>query len=60
MTVTPAVLERVEQLIFLVAGADKRNAVEALLQRRSDLTAWQAVRNCRAVELWADAAALGQ
>jgi 6-phosphogluconolactonase len=60
VTVTPAVLERVEQLIFLVAGADKRNAVEALLQRRSDLTAWQAVRNCRAVELWADAAALGQ
>ncbi len=60
VSVTPAVLERVEQLIFLVAGADKRTAVEALLQRRADLTAWQAVRGCRAVEVWADATALGR
>lgn len=59
VSVTPTVLERVEQLIFLVAGADKRTAVEALLQRRPDLTAWQAVRGCRAVEIWADATALG-
>jgi 6-phosphogluconolactonase len=59
VSVTPAVLERVEQLIFLVAGADKRNAVEAFLAKRSDLTAWAAVRGCRAVELWADATALG-
>ena len=59
VSVTPAVLERVEQLIFLVAGADKRTAVDALLQRRPELTAWQAVRGCRAVEVWADATALG-
>ena len=59
VSVTPSVLERVEQLIFLVAGADKRNAVDALLGRRSDLTAWAAVRGCRAVEVWADGTALG-
>jgi 6-phosphogluconolactonase len=60
VSVTPSVLERVEQLIFLVAGADKRTAVDALLQHRPELTAWQAVRGCRAVEVWADATALGR
>ena len=57
VSVTPTVLERIEQLIFVVGGADKRPALEALLQRRADLTAWAAVRGCRAVEVWADAAA---
>ena len=57
VSVTPTVLERVDQLIFVVAGADKRTALEALLQRRADLTAWAAVRGCRSVEVWADAAA---
>jgi 6-phosphogluconolactonase len=57
VSVTPAVLERVDQLIFVVAGTDKRTALEGLLQRRADLTAWAAVRGCRAVEVWADAAA---
>ncbi len=57
ISVTPSVLERVDQLIFVVAGADKRPALEALLQRRADLTAWSAVRGCRAVQIWADAAA---
>lgn len=58
VSVTPAVLARVDQLIFLVAGADKRQALERLLHRQSDLTAWNAVRDCKAVEVWADAAAL--
>jgi 6-phosphogluconolactonase len=57
VSVTPAVLERVEQLVFVVAGADKRTALAALLRRATDLTAWQAVRGCRAVEVWADGAA---
>jgi len=59
VSVTPAVLERVDELIILVAGPDKRAAVDALRRRSPDLTAWQAVRGCRAVQLWADAAALG-
>jgi 6-phosphogluconolactonase len=58
VSVTPAVLERIEQLVFVVAGADKRTALAALLRRATDLTAWQAVRGCRAVEVWADDAAL--
>jgi 6-phosphogluconolactonase len=58
VSVTPTVLERVDQLIFMVAGADKRTAVAGLLQRRPDLTAWAAVRGCRSVEVWADASAL--
>ncbi|HTY94656.1 MAG TPA: 6-phosphogluconolactonase [Steroidobacteraceae bacterium] len=59
VSVTPALLEQVEQLIFVVAGADKRAALAGLLQRRSDLTAWQAVSGCRSVEVWADGAASG-
>ena len=58
VSVTPTVLERVDQLIFLVAGADKRTALDGLLRRQADLTAWNAVRDCKAVEVWADAAAL--
>jgi 6-phosphogluconolactonase/glucosamine-6-phosphate isomerase/deaminase len=58
VSVTPTVLERVEQLIFLVAGADKRTALDGLLKRQGALTAWNAVRGCKAVEVWADAAAL--
>jgi 6-phosphogluconolactonase len=58
VSVTPTVLERVDQLIFVVAGADKHLALDALLQGKTDLTAWQAVRGCQAVEVWADSAAL--
>jgi 6-phosphogluconolactonase len=58
VSVTPTVLERVDQLIFLVAGSDKRSAVAGVLQRRPDVTAWAAVRACRSVEIWADASAL--
>ncbi|HTV77918.1 MAG TPA: 6-phosphogluconolactonase [Steroidobacteraceae bacterium] len=58
VSVTPTVLERVDQLLFVVAGADKRTAVDGLLRRKPELTAWNAVRGCRAVEIWADAAAL--
>ncbi len=57
VSVTPTVLERVDQLIFVVAGADKRVALSALLQRQPELTAWQAVRGAASVDVWADAAA---
>jgi 6-phosphogluconolactonase len=58
VSVTPTVLERVEQLVFLIAGADKRTALAAFLGRSDELTAWQAVRDCQAVEVWADPTAL--
>ncbi|HTY49919.1 MAG TPA: 6-phosphogluconolactonase [Steroidobacteraceae bacterium] len=57
VSVTPAVLELVEELVFVVAGEDKRAAVAALLGRDPALTAWQAISGCKAVEVWADAAA---
>jgi 6-phosphogluconolactonase len=58
VSVTPTVLERVDQLVFVVAGADKRTALAGLLRQQADLTAWNAVRGAKAVEIWADAAAL--
>jgi len=60
VSVSPTVLEAVEQLVFVVAGKDKQTAVAALLQRKPDLTAWRAVSGCRAVEVWTDAAALNE
>jgi 6-phosphogluconolactonase len=58
VSVTPTVLQRVDQLLFVVAGTDKRAALDRLLRREDGLTAWDAVRGCKAVEVWADAAAL--
>ena len=58
VSVTPTVLQHVDQLIFVVAGTDKRTALDGLLRRQEGLTAWNAVRGCKAVEVWADAAAL--
>lgn len=59
VSVTPAVLERVVELVFLVAGADKRPALAALLRQDPALTAWNAVSAVPGVEVWADADALG-
>jgi 6-phosphogluconolactonase len=53
VSVTPAVLERVDQLVFMVAGPDKLTALDALLRRKEDLTAWRAVQHCQNVEIWA-------
>lgn len=52
VSVTPTVLEQVDQLVFAVAGVDKQWALDALLRRATELTAWQAVRGCRSVEVW--------
>ncbi len=54
VSVTPEVLSWVTELVFVVAGAEKRQALGALLARSPALTAWQAVRGCSAVEIWAD------
>jgi 6-phosphogluconolactonase len=54
VSVTPAVLARVQQLVFVIAGADKRVALEALLRRSSDSVAWCAVRDCAHVEVWTE------
>ncbi|HKT71461.1 MAG TPA: 6-phosphogluconolactonase [Steroidobacteraceae bacterium] len=52
VSVTPDVLARVRELIFLVTGADKHAVIEAFLRSDSDLTARKAVAGCPRVGLW--------
>src|SRR4029077_20961802 len=52
VSVTPQLLARVNALLFVVAGADKQGAVQALQAQDPNLTAWLAVQECSAVELW--------
>jgi 6-phosphogluconolactonase len=58
VTVTPQVLERAGEILFVVAGAEKRPALAALLARSPDVTAWRALSGCRSIEVWADPEAL--
>lgn len=52
VSVTPEVLARIEVLLFVVAGDDKQNALLSLEARDPKLTAWRAVQDCPAIELW--------
>lgn len=54
VSVTPAVLAQLEQLLFVVAGAEKRAALAALLARDPALTAWQAVSGRAFVDVWTE------
>jgi 6-phosphogluconolactonase len=58
VSVTPAVFARAEQILFVVAGSDKRAPLARLLARSPDSVAWRAVSACASVEVWADASAL--
>jgi len=57
VSVTPELLGQVGEPLFVVAGADKRDAARALLAQDPRLTAWRAVAGCARVELWVDEAA---
>jgi 6-phosphogluconolactonase len=57
VSVTPELLARLAEPVFVVAGADKREPVERLLAQDPGLTAWRAVAGCSRVELWLDEAA---
>jgi 6-phosphogluconolactonase len=57
VSVTPELLARLAEPLFVVAGADKRDAVERLLAQDPELAAWRAVAGCARVELWVDEAA---
>lgn len=52
ITVTPDLLSRVEQVVFIVAGNDKMEVVAALLEKPETLTAGKAVAGCPSVALW--------
>ena len=54
VSVTPQVLERVSSLLFIVAGADKRDALRAFFGRSGQSTAWRAVCGRERVEVWCD------
>jgi len=53
VSVTPQLLAQVDALLFVVAGAGKEHALQALERQDPNLTAWRAVQGCAAVELWA-------
>jgi 6-phosphogluconolactonase len=59
VSVTPGFLAQVREPLFVVAGAGKEQAVQRLMARDPQLTAWAAVQGCAAVELWVDEAAAG-
>jgi 6-phosphogluconolactonase len=52
ISVTPRFLATVREPLFVVAGAGKDEAIRRLIARDSGLTAWAAVQECAAVELW--------
>jgi 6-phosphogluconolactonase len=54
VSVTPQVLARIAEVIFVVAGTDKRAALKALTERRPESIAAHAVAGCKGVEVWAD------
>jgi 6-phosphogluconolactonase len=54
ISVTPQVLSKVAEIIFVVAGADKRAALKALIERKPESIAARAVAGCANVEIWAD------
>ena len=52
VSVTPDFLSRVEELLFVVAGSGKHDAIRSLTAQDPDLTAWRAVQGCPRVQLW--------
>ena len=60
VSVTPELLARVAEPLFVVSGAEKRAATAALVRREATLVAWQAIAGCAQVELWVDAEAYAQ
>ena len=59
ISVTPALLQKIDRIIFLITGADKAPMVNRLLQAPETLTAGLAIRHCKQVEVWLDEAAHG-
>lgn len=52
VSVTPQFLAQVREPLFVVAGAGKDDAIRRLIAQDLSLTAWAAVQECAAVELW--------
>lgn len=54
ISVTPELLSQVAEVLFVVAGSDKRTALKALLDRKAESIAARAIGGCANVEIWAD------
>jgi 6-phosphogluconolactonase len=52
VSVTPALLQHVDRIVFAATGSDKESMLDQLLQSPESVTAGQAVARCRNVELW--------
>ena len=52
VSVTPRLLEQVQEIVFVVAGPGKERALGALMAGDARLTAWRAVQGCPRVALW--------
>jgi 6-phosphogluconolactonase len=57
VSVTPDFLAQVEEIVFVVGGAEKTPALKRLNARDPTLTAWCAVERCAEVHVWTDAEA---
>lgn len=55
VSVTPALLQRVQRIVFVVSGATKRDMAHLLVRMPSRIPAGLAVAGHPAVELWTDA-----
>jgi 6-phosphogluconolactonase len=58
VTVTPGFLGHIEELVFVVAGGGKHDAIRALMNNDPTLIAWRAVQGLARVELWVEQAAI--
>jgi 6-phosphogluconolactonase len=54
VSVTPSFLQNVAEIVFVVAGNDKRTALKAMVERKPESIAARAVASCPNVEIWAD------
>jgi 6-phosphogluconolactonase len=52
VSVTPDLLSRVQELLFVVAGSGKHDAIQALAAQDPKSTAWRAVQGCAGALLW--------
>lgn len=52
VSVTPELLATIPEVLFVVAGADKHDALAALAGGDPSLIAWRAVQGCPAAQLW--------
>jgi 6-phosphogluconolactonase len=59
VSLTPRAFALAERIVFIASGSSKRDAVARLLSRPESLVAGLAVAQSPAVEVWADAAAIG-